>query len=186
MRRCSHEGCGHQINKGNVSGLCIAHYNERRGYKGPRECLDCGAVIAKHGSTGRCGACYAAFLHPPRLCKHEGCRNRISKTVKSGLCAEHRGHVNKPVMTGKTMEVVREVAAALDVHPRDVLNGDRTAEVVEARAVIASVLRGRGMSYPRIGERLGRDHSSVVNLMQQLPKYAARNPKVAALLERAA
>lgn len=42
-----------------------------------------------------------------------------------------------------------------------------------ARACLALALRQRGLSYPVIGRQLGgRDHSTIIHLIQQAPSYA--------------
>ena len=50
---------------------------------------------------------------------------------------------------------------------RDVFSDDRRRKVVRVRAFIVRMLRARGWSYPVIGRYLGRDHSSIMHLMDR-------------------
>lgn len=180
-------GCGDApILTKNKSGLCQVCHNKARA-RTPRLCCECGIEIQKDSKTGRCMFCVTEYLYPQmRKCAHAGCRKTIQQTNVSGLCSQHRYNRRKPVLTDKTTLVVRSVGEAMGIHPRDILGLSQCEEIVEARAVVATILRRGGMSYPRIGERLGRDHSSVLNLVRRIPVYAERNPLVTEVLERAA
>lgn len=58
----------------------------------------------------------------------------------------------------------------------DICSRDRRMEKVDARRVVAVVLKARGWSYPRIGRLLGgRDHSTIMNLCKTAGPRAARD-----------
>ena len=42
----------------------------------------------------------------------------------------------------------------------------RNAEIVFCRAVVAHYLRDKGLSLSRIGEYMGRDHATIINLLK--------------------
>ncbi len=47
----------------------------------------------------------------------------------------------------------------------DVLGKGRSEPEVACRAVMAHYLRSRGLSLPRIGQMLNRDHTSIMHLI---------------------
>ena len=147
---------------------------------------DCNARLSKENKTGYCGDHVTDFLHP-NLKRCEVCHRVIQQTCKGNLCADHRwpdrqrAEVNENVLT-----LARDIGAAVGVHHRDILGLSRLPLHVEARALVVRALRKQGLSYPRIGRRIGRDHSTVIFLDRNVEAYAARNPKVAAWLEVAA
>ena len=74
-------------------------------------------------------------------------------------------------------DIVKGVAVDMGLSVKEVTGRARGAVYVEARAVIATILRKRGMSFPQIGIRLGgRDHSTIINLIDKYPFYLERNP----------
>lgn len=64
-------------------------------------------------------------------------------------------------------EVLEASAEYSRVHLDDMLSGNRHAPVVKARRVAAVSLRILGYSYPEIGSMLGRDHTTVMNLVNR-------------------
>lgn len=74
-------------------------------------------------------------------------------------------------------------ADRLAVTPGELIGNTRKGELVAARAAIATVLKERGWSYPRIGGTLGgRDHSSIINCCRKLEFYCDRWPKIGEIL----
>lgn len=68
-------------------------------------------------------------------------------------------------------ELLTGVAEAFDVPLDEVLTNSRVVELVEARWVIAYVLRtNRRMSLSAIGRRLGRDHTTVMHGLREIEK----------------
>jgi hypothetical protein len=76
--------------------------------------------------------------------------------------------------------LIKSVAFDFDVEPEDILGAARRAHLVDARAVVAKLLKDWGRhSFPEIGQALGgRDHSTVINAVQKFAWYAKRNPLV--------
>lgn len=63
------------------------------------------------------------------------------------------------------------------------VQGDcRLALYVDARATAAFIMHRRGLSYPHVGRIMGRDHSTIINLITKIEHYKARNPMVAHVL----
>lgn len=62
----------------------------------------------------------------------------------------------------------------IDVLNIDVLNPRRTRGEVDARRVFAKILRDRGFSYQKIGNALGKNHSTIIHYIrniEELLKY---------------
>jgi hypothetical protein len=60
---------------------------------------------------------------------------------------------------------LREIASKRGLKLENVLAKGRSEPEVACRAVMAHYLRGRGMSFPRIGQMLNRDHTSILHLV---------------------
>lgn len=68
-------------------------------------------------------------------------------------CAEYRGKL----MAFETRHGVRNLMDRRQRSPR----------IYELRALWYCVLRGAGLSYPEIGRLVGRDHSTVLKMLQR-------------------
>ncbi len=78
--------------------------------------------------------------------------------------------------------MVIHAAEAIGSTPEEITGDRRNGELVAARAAVATVLRERGWSYPRIAASLGgRDHSTIMNACDRLEFYTTRHPRIAAL-----
>lgn len=60
---------------------------------------------------------------------------------------------------------LREIASKRGLKLEHVLAKGRSERLVACRAVMAHHLRGRGLSFPRIGQMLNRDHTSILHLV---------------------
>lgn len=65
----------------------------------------------------------------------------------------------------KTLLNIREIVDPLGVSVGEVLGRCRTPHVVAARRAVAIHYRNAGRSFPEIGRIIGRDHTSVMNLV---------------------
>lgn len=75
--------------------------------------------------------------------------------------------------------ILGSVGEQFGLTPDDIRGRTRTAPHVEARAIVATILHERGLSYPAVGRLLGgRDHSTIINLVHKFDIYGARNPLV--------
>ncbi len=77
------------------------------------------------------------------------------------------------------------VARELFTTASDLVGPSRAARLVQGRAVIASVLRGRGLSTPVIGRILRREHSTILHALESVPAYCRNSTDFEALLARA-
>lgn len=59
-------------------------------------------------------------------------------------------------------EIVNHCAELFDVSADDIMSRRRIRPITQARFALYAALRQRGWSYPRIGNFMGRDHSSVL------------------------
>lgn len=75
-------------------------------------------------------------------------------------------------------EVIDDVAQLFLMTADDILGDNRFTRYVDARATVAKILHNRGLSYPHVGRIMGRDHSTIINLITRLDRYKARNPMV--------
>lgn len=81
-------------------------------------------------------------------------------TVAPIIAPQYTGHVGRTAN-----EVIDDIAARMGLTRNDILGSRKPAVFVHARRLIASILRARGNSYPKIGQWMGgRDHSTVINL----------------------
>jgi chromosomal replication initiator protein len=87
----------------------------------------------------------------------------------------------KPVLFS---EIARAVCEAFQIAPSELLGFGRARYYVDARTAIVRILRRNGASYPMIGRRLKRDHSSIVNLDHSYDMRVKRNPMIATVVER--
>lgn len=94
-------------------------------------------------------------------------------------------------MSGARIADILQIASEIwDVHPRDLAGNDRFHFCVRPRQAVYLVAREQGLSFPQIGRRLGRDHSTVLNGIGVCHKHMRADPnyagKVEALRQRVA
>lgn len=83
------------------------------------------------------------------------------------------------------MRVVMDVASDFQLTVGDMTGKSRRELIVDARAVVVRILLERGWGCNQIARQLGRnDHSTVCNLRDNFPIYAARNGLVGWSYER--
>lgn len=80
--------------------------------------------------------------------------------------------------------LIEAVAADFDLSYGEVIGTNRSRRMVAARAVVARILRDRGWSTSQIGRSLRRDHSTILHLLDQWPKWRSTYPEAAAFYER--
>lgn len=61
------------------------------------------------------------------------------------------------------LRIVDAVSEATGIPAKHILSQKRTAPVARARQIVMYEARRAGLSYPQIGEALGRDHTSVIH-----------------------
>jgi hypothetical protein len=79
---------------------------------------------------------------------------------------------------------VERVCAELGVSLEALMSADRHANVAHVRQVCAWMLRQRPMSWCAIGRMLHRDHTTIIHAVRKVDAERARNPRVAAALDR--
>lgn len=79
-------------------------------------------------------------------------------------------------------DAIDGVATMMGFARDDIFGPSRSYPLVDARALIAVLLRAKGMTFAAIGAAMHRDHTSIVHLVQTFGKRAARNPKIAAVI----
>lgn len=79
--------------------------------------------------------------------------------------------------------LIQEAAAFFKITYDDIVGPDRARIFIDARCVVAIIMRERGLSYPQIGRFLKRDHSTVINWIDKAAERMARNPSMLKALE---
>lgn len=70
-------------------------------------------------------------------------------------------------------DIIAGIASEMGVSAEEVIGPCREKRLVEARWVIAHVLRERGNSFPAIGRHLNRDHSSIQHALKKFNQSAS-------------
>lgn len=183
MKACT--VCAKALRASNVTGRCVDHP-----LRVARTC-ECGKKLSADNRSGKCAVCLWPGKRVPADRVHDF--TYMTKVVRwpgedalafilSGEPVPRKLPYKSVTITAK--DVVRTVADALDVPERDILGNSRFAPHVVARATCIKILRDAGMSFPTIGHRLVRDHTTVRHAYLNYDRYAARNPRVVALVER--
>lgn len=178
--------CGDPVSRYNTSLICLRHKSPVR----KPGCSVCGAVIAKTSATGLCINHVSPRRQVPEgriadfdyLCNTMKAADALAHILAGKPVHRIINHVVVPTM--QTNRVIDAVGYALGIMPEIIIGPNRARRFVRARACVAVVLRHKGMSYPLIGKRLGRDHSSVVNLCGKFDGYAAKYPRLRAVADR--
>lgn len=85
-----------------------------------------------------------------------------------------------PFHAAPATDVLAYVARQFRISPEDVRSKSRRKYLVDARVVVAKIMRDRSMSYPTIAKFLGRkDHASIINLVGNFEQRARHNPVIA-------
>jgi hypothetical protein len=168
-------------------GLPHINDNVKRGHvrttQSGRTCSCCGfAVNDRKNKSGLCLTCYKAAQRA-KVKRCEMCDTLLSRKNRSGRCMDHRGPLREAKPNAIVREMLGKTAPLFKVAVQDILSQARKPDALHARCVVAVALRRRGYSLPQIGQRLGRDHSSIKHLIENLPKYAMRDPLVTEALE---
>jgi len=80
-------------------------------------------------------------------------------------------------------ELIHQAAKFFGITFEDIVGKDRHQIFVDARFVVALIMRERGLSLPQIGRFMGRDHSTIKNLTDKAAVRIARNPAMLKALE---
>lgn len=180
--------CGEYITAHNVSGYCINHRPNQA-----RRCSVCNKTkIERNSKSGKCLDCLRPIRSIPadrrddyvRIFKKAGNAQAAAEWILSGKPVPPPAAPRKCV-TIQPMDVIRTVSAELSLTPQNVVSDNRAYEFVHARATIATILHRHGMGYAAIGRRIGRDHSTVMHLIREFPKYARRDARLDRVVSQA-
>lgn len=79
--------------------------------------------------------------------------------------------------------IIARVSEAQHVAKARVVGPDRSMPYFRARAMCAGLMRQCGASLPEIGKHLGgRDHTTVINMLDRLEGFIEREPDMAAMM----
>jgi len=68
----------------------------------------------------------------------------------------------------RTLYYLTQAAAAYHVTDDEVLSRTRTADICNARHILYWLLRSEGLSYPKIGALLERDHTTILHGVERV------------------
>ena len=73
--------------------------------------------------------------------------------------------------------ILKAVAEFFNITVEDLVSHNRRKEVVEPRQIAIYLLRDISeLSYPYIGEKLGRDHTTAIHSYEKINREVNRNP----------
>ncbi len=99
--------------------------------------------------------------------------HEITAALADELIEKTMRALTKPVTDDQVLAAVAEVYG---ISPRDLASRSRRKEVVEPRQVAMYLLRDMlDLSYPTIGEKLGRDHTTAIHSYEKINHEADRN-----------
>jgi len=103
-------------------------------------------------------------------------RSDISKKAIEELVERSIQNIAKPVTD---IQVLLAVAEFYQIKTDDLVGRCRKKEVVEPRQVAMYLLRDiLGLSYPYIGEKMGRDHTTAIHSYEKINEEVNRNPSL--------
>ena len=73
----------------------------------------------------------------------------------------------------RPIDVVQFVSDKTGVSVSDIYSGSRLRDIVAARVECYEMLRSMGYSFPKIGEAMGRDHSTIIVMLKKRAKTKA-------------
>ncbi|MEN9390505.1 MAG: Bacterial dnaA protein helix-turn-helix [Candidatus Parcubacteria bacterium] len=93
----------------------------------------------------------------------------------------------RAILTAQDEErLIDGVCAELGIRRDQLTSHDRRQYFVQARTMVALHLHNLGVSYPRIGKILKRDHTTAMHAVESAKKHARDNPEYRAVLEKTA
>ena len=76
-------------------------------------------------------------------------------------------------------QILKAVAVFFNITIEDLLSRNRRKEIVEPRQIAMYLLRDiSDVSYPAIGEKMGRDHTTAIHSYEKISREADRNPSL--------
>ena len=63
-------------------------------------------------------------------------------------------------------EIARQIAVETGIEPAVIFGRSRKANDCRVRDLVCYIARRHGMSYPRIGMALGRDHTTIISAVR--------------------
>jgi len=179
--------CNGPMSTRSVTGICAKH-------RVPSRKCECGKSIARDNVTGKCCMCLfpSNWVPADRIADFEYLANlkgwtarKAAEHINAGLPVERRWKHNA-AHSIQSLALLKEIGAEMGVPVERIVGSGKSGRYVAARCVAAVVMRSRGMSFPQIGKRLGRDHSTIVNLTHRFDHYADARPRMREIVRRLA
>ena len=103
-------------------------------------------------------------------------RTEISKEAAEEIIEKATQNLSKRVNEGS---VIKAVADFFDVTVEDMTSHNRRKEIVEPRQIAMYLLRDIcELSYPHIGEKMGRDHTTAIHSYEKMNRESNQNPRL--------
>jgi chromosomal replication initiation ATPase DnaA len=81
--------------------------------------------------------------------------------------------------------VIKEFAELIDAKPNDLIKQDRSQTIARCRHVLIFSLKlHTGLSYPKIGLIMKRDHSTIIHAVKMGEKIVKENPFLYDVIEK--
>ncbi|MCR4328768.1 MAG: chromosomal replication initiator protein DnaA [Patescibacteria group bacterium] len=107
-------------------------------------------------------------------------QTQITESVAEDIIEKSSQNLSRRVTDA---QVLKAVAEFFNINTADLLSHNRRKEVVEPRQIVMFLLRDMlELSYPSIGEKMGKDHTTAIHAYEKISrdvnKYAALNQKI--------
>lgn len=97
----------------------------------------------------------------------------ITKKLVDEIIDKSNATVSRPV---SDLQILQAVATFYNIHMNDLVGRCRKKEIVEPRQVAMFLLRDiLSLSYPYIGEKMGRDHTTAIHSYEKINEELTRN-----------
>jgi hypothetical protein len=143
-------------------------------------------VVEYSDGKEKCLTCYNARLQA----EQEKVRDRKARmaeqariAAKRAKEAARRADIDPVKGYGLPSEIMEAVASAFGITLGELRGEARAKLYINARTVAARLLKDNGASYPMIGRRMNRDHSSIVNLLKKWKSRTEQYPYMLTVYE---
>lgn len=165
---------------------------EGRRVVGANERFSCGHprteenTIWIDGHTERCKTCRRAIeAEAARRYRVKQAKRRAAQEARRlKLEARQQAFIERnlaALAAADSDSLVDRICAGFAITREDFSSRDTHIRFVLARSVFVKLLRDRGLSLLKIGALMGRDHSSVSNLLKKFDDRLAKHPEMAAV-----
>lgn len=173
--------CGRGISRGNMSMLCLAHFMADPEQRSLRK------SHSKHLNRASPKWKLPVEQHDEyhRLVRTNHKARDVYEHLANGVPLPVRAYKYAKVDLASVKQVTDLVADTMKICAKDLVGDSQFRIHVDGRAVLCMVLRQkRRLSFPQIGSAIGRDHSSVYNLVRNFDRRLEARPELGGVMRR--